>query len=548
VTGAAKKAVAAPVAAPVPVLPQDAGAAAGDAPVEEKTPATADKNKIWKNLLVMTSDRVIDILEDTHVEAAHSVPAVLHKDVGDIYVGVSRILCRAVVERCTDCMKVARKKPGSKPSIRALMTADHGARKVNFHVQLDLVDMQSTPGGPNKEYRYIFHYIDHFAKFSILRPITHKTMENVAHHLRDIWSLFGPPTTLQTDNGSEFKNHVVEHLCAEFNVDHVYSSPYNPSANGCVERANGTFCTWLTKWATSQPVGADWTVGLLRVQIEMNRRVRKTIGTTPYELVFNRPYGADRAVERPDRTALQLFDSDTEDGHEAVAAEVSASAAAGDVAGNSVEYTARINAARETFDHQSSLYVDQHNRAATTVVYNVDDIALLKMRTKKSFSVIDAKNVPVIILSVNRRNGTCRVGTAHGVLDKPVAFGDFVRKVGPEARPDGLKGISAATINAEWMDAKDKGTLASFVISSTELLSRVTHATQAPTELTSKQRMALQRKKRGTALGLKRKPVASVSAVHAAAAHAAAAAPAAPALQRASKTRKTQHAPAALVL
>jgi hypothetical protein len=56
--------------------------------------------------------------------------------------------------------------------------------KFNERTQMDLFDMQATRGGPDKDYRYVFHYIDHFTKFGILRPLKDKTKEAVTEQLR----------------------------------------------------------------------------------------------------------------------------------------------------------------------------------------------------------------------------------------------------------------------------------------------------------------------------------------------------------------------------
>ncbi|MGL5706860.1 MAG: integrase core domain-containing protein [Aeromonas sp.] len=43
-----------------------------------------------------------------------------------------------------------------------------------------------------------------------------------------------------SDNGSEFKNRVIEAFCNENEIKWKYSSPYHPQTNGVVERFNGT--------------------------------------------------------------------------------------------------------------------------------------------------------------------------------------------------------------------------------------------------------------------------------------------------------------------
>lgn len=79
----------------------------------------------------------------------------------------------------------------------------------NFNSLIDLIDFQSQP---DREYKFIMVYQDHLTKFVVLRPLKSKTAEEVAYHLLDIFTMFGAPSILQSDNGREFANKVVSSL------------------------------------------------------------------------------------------------------------------------------------------------------------------------------------------------------------------------------------------------------------------------------------------------------------------------------------------------
>jgi hypothetical protein len=61
--------------------------------------------------------------------------------------------------------------------------------------------MESTP---DRGYKYIMNYQDHFSKMNILRPLRSKKAAEVAYNLIDIFCLVTPPAVLQSDNGREF--------------------------------------------------------------------------------------------------------------------------------------------------------------------------------------------------------------------------------------------------------------------------------------------------------------------------------------------------------
>ena len=80
---------------------------------------------------------------------------------------------------------------------------------MNSRCQVDLIDMQSQPDG---SYKIILNYQDHLTKMVILRPLQSKTAEEVAYQLVDIFCLQGAPSILQSDNGREFTNKLIQNV------------------------------------------------------------------------------------------------------------------------------------------------------------------------------------------------------------------------------------------------------------------------------------------------------------------------------------------------
>lgn len=96
--------------------------------------------------------------------------------------------------------------------------------------------MQSQDG----LYKFILVYQDHLRKFVQLRPLKSKRAAQVAYVLLDIFTIFGAPSILQSDNGKEFANKIVEEACsmwAELKI--VRGKPRHFRSQGSVEeRAN----------------------------------------------------------------------------------------------------------------------------------------------------------------------------------------------------------------------------------------------------------------------------------------------------------------------
>lgn len=111
-------------------------------------------------------------------------------------------------------------------------------------------------------------------------------MVSVAKSLWEVLSIFGVPKIIQSDNGTEFVNELVKNLTTLNGISHRTISPYNPRANGAVERVNGTIETMLLKELN----GAmhQWDAFLPYVQLAYNNKIAALTGSTPFSLMFGR--------------------------------------------------------------------------------------------------------------------------------------------------------------------------------------------------------------------------------------------------------------------
>jgi len=64
----------------------------------------------------------------------------------------------------------------------------------------------------------------------------------VAHHLLNIFLIFGALNILHSDNGREFVNKVISELCSMWDgVKIVHGKPRHIQTQGSIERANQDF-------------------------------------------------------------------------------------------------------------------------------------------------------------------------------------------------------------------------------------------------------------------------------------------------------------------
>lgn len=91
----------------------------------------------------------------------------------------------------------------------------------------------------DNDYKFIMMYQDHLTKFVILRPLKFKRAEEVAYCLLDIFTFFGAPNILHSDNGREFVKAVITNLCSMWpEVKKVHRKARDSQSQGSVERAN----------------------------------------------------------------------------------------------------------------------------------------------------------------------------------------------------------------------------------------------------------------------------------------------------------------------
>ena len=64
----------------------------------------------------------------------------------------------------------------------------------------------------DEDLKWILVYQDHLTKFAQLRPVKSKRAPEIAYQLLDIFSIFGVPSILQSDNGRELVNSVITKL------------------------------------------------------------------------------------------------------------------------------------------------------------------------------------------------------------------------------------------------------------------------------------------------------------------------------------------------
>ena len=87
--------------------------------------------------------------------------------------------------------------------------------------------------------QYIFLIVDAFSQFVTIMCAPKNNAHYAYNALFEHWFLkFGLPEELQPDNGSEYINTELTHLCKNFEIQFKPSRTYAPGTNGLVEATN----------------------------------------------------------------------------------------------------------------------------------------------------------------------------------------------------------------------------------------------------------------------------------------------------------------------
>ena len=207
------------------------------------------------------------------------------------------------VARCTQCC--------TRKSFPAPIAGKTIVSKKFLHrVQIDLVSFEKRPDG---DYRHVAHLRDHFTRFSWTCPLRTKEAIEVAAFLFSVFTVFGPPFILQSDNGREFTAQIIYELLSLWKDIHIINGrPRHPQSQGSVENANKTLKNAISAWMEENSRN-DWSISLptitckcLRQSLSrckviyflhlniafffisdaMNLRCSRPTGNAPYALVF----------------------------------------------------------------------------------------------------------------------------------------------------------------------------------------------------------------------------------------------------------------------
>lgn len=141
---------------------------------------------------------------------------------------------------------------------------------------------------PVNGYSHVLCVLDLFTNYLVTRPMKTRTKEETAQNLLQIIGEFGPPSFIQTDDGGEFANLVLQSMLEDMHVEFHISSPHEHGSTGRIERAIRTLRFSIRKLLNGKM--ALWDAILPLATLYYNITTKSLHNTSPYVLMFAREY------------------------------------------------------------------------------------------------------------------------------------------------------------------------------------------------------------------------------------------------------------------
>ncbi|KAG9444917.1 hypothetical protein H6P81_016257 [Aristolochia fimbriata] len=135
------------------------------------------------------------------------------------------------------------------------------------------------------ERQYILAATDYFSKWAEAATYREVKATTVADFIRtQIIYRYGVPRYIVTDNGTPFRNKVMDRFCKKFRIQQRMSSVYNPADNGLAEAFNKTLYKILKKTVGTHK--RSWDEKLPEALWAYRTTARMPTQSTPYSLVY----------------------------------------------------------------------------------------------------------------------------------------------------------------------------------------------------------------------------------------------------------------------
>ncbi len=185
---------------------------------------------------------------------------------------------KSMTAQCRTCAEVKPRflRPNNPPLIKALQPFDR--LSVDF----------KGPIKSTSQNKYLLVIIDEYSRFPFAYSCRDMTSSTAIKHLGNLFSVFGLPGYVHSDNGPAFISKELSDYLTSLGVPCSKSSHYNPRGNGQVERYNGIIWKGIELALHSQNLTVNhWESMLPSVLHSIRTLICTATNQTPHERLFS---------------------------------------------------------------------------------------------------------------------------------------------------------------------------------------------------------------------------------------------------------------------
>ncbi|XP_072035947.1 uncharacterized protein [Amphiura filiformis] len=139
----------------------------------------------------------------------------------------------------------------------------------------------------NSRRAYILTVIDYATRYPWAKPLANITTESVAQALCEIFSEWGLPEQILSDQGTNFLSKTMKELYKLMQIEPNIAAPFHHETAGLVENFNGTIKSMLRTLTETQL--KEWDKYLPLFMFAYREVPQASLGFSPFELVFAEP-------------------------------------------------------------------------------------------------------------------------------------------------------------------------------------------------------------------------------------------------------------------
>ena len=182
------------------------------------------------------------------------------------------------VKSCTSCIMADKSCRPAIPPVKPIPYPSKPWEKLS-------IDIIGELHGCPQSHRFVIVLIDLHSKWPEIKPVTTITSSAVITFLSDMFTRWGLPREIISDNGKQFTSREFEDFLSGLGIKHCKTALYHPQSNGAVERFNRVLKEGLRGGKSSnQPIE----VTLRSILASYLSIPHSTTGVSPAELMIGR--------------------------------------------------------------------------------------------------------------------------------------------------------------------------------------------------------------------------------------------------------------------